>query len=121
MSVDFSVKGVSIDWNDEISYVNMANSNAGFVLNAIGLFDGELYGEVLATEFRARVNRALWPEFGVDPGTTPTEYGGPGTGQCRVVNCGRPEGYLQARLRSLLDLAERAIAKDGEKAVIRWG
>ncbi|MFD9047753.1 hypothetical protein, partial [Streptomyces zaomyceticus] len=78
--------------------VNMANANAARVLDVLG-FD-ELCGEVGARDFLGRVLMALALE--------PEDAGRPSSVEGRVVDCGRPVGYVQARLEELRVLGEEA-------------
>jgi hypothetical protein len=105
--------------------VNMSNRNAAMVLDALGLpssFDDGLAGSEDADAFLGRILLAIamCPD---DPGVpvhqmTAAETQADPTvgfiagalGGARVVDCGRPAGYLQDRLADLRTLAETARA-----------
>lgn len=100
--------------------VNLSNANASTLLNTLGLFgDDEQFadccaGSVDAQDFLGRVLTGL--------ALAPVDAGRPvtvdvGAGGTTMVDCGRPDGYVQARLLELHDLATRAIAAG---APVRW-
>lgn len=111
MSVTFWVTGEETDPERRETFVNVANDNAADLLRWLGIpFDaGDLWGEAKASELAALCRRRLWNEpINQDPGVQGSESGGPGTGQVRVVDCGRRPGYLPERAAELLALCVRA-------------
>lgn len=90
---------------------NLSNVNARFVLSALGFADDEdLCGTERAEDFLGRilVAEALSP---VDEGVPAHQAV---AGQSQVIECGRPAGYLQQRLRNLHEVAEFAQRHDLE-------
>lgn len=86
--------------------LNMSNANAGTVLRALGHEPGDegWVGSEAPAEFIARIElaRVTEPEdVGVPFHELPGEEG-----RARFFDCGRPEGYVQARLDDLLELAD---------------
>lgn len=89
--------------------VNMSNSNAVSVMEALGLItsdsgeDFDLCGSLPAEDFEGRILMALAvaPVSAVRP--TYTEGGAEGEGAL-MVHCGRPEGYVQDRLNALREV-----------------
>ncbi|MEU3708368.1 hypothetical protein AB0E82_39530 [Streptomyces anulatus] len=88
--------------------VNMANANAARVLGALGY--AEPCGVDDAESFLGRVLIAL----AVDP----VDAGRPATAKGRLIDCGRPQGYVQERLGELRALAE--FARERRLDVV-WG
>jgi len=92
--------------------INLANTNAQALLEWLDLeefSEGGLLGDVKATELVARCQRRLWDEpRNYDPGIPTVESGGPGTGQCKFVDCGRDEGYLRQKTEDLMFIAKCA-------------
>ncbi|MEV0493636.1 MULTISPECIES: hypothetical protein [Streptomyces] len=88
--------------------VDMANSNAARVLGALGY--AEPYGDEDARVFLGRVLLAL--------ALDPEDAGRPAVTDGRFVDCGRGEGYTQARLQELHRLAEDAQARGLR---VTWG
>lgn len=106
--------GVFIEarFEEEAPEVNLANTNARMVLDALGLApepDGEIVGTCTAQDFLGRVlvATAVAPE---DPGMPATEQSG--LGGARLVDCGRAPGYVQDRLDALREVAEWAASRD---------
>lgn len=92
--------------------INLANTNARALLEWLDLEefneDG-LIGEVRATELVARCQRRLWDEpRNTDPAVPTVESGGPGTGQCKMIEGGREEGYLRQKTEGLMFIAKCA-------------
>ncbi|MFD7559763.1 hypothetical protein ACFV9E_35235 [Streptomyces sp. NPDC059835] len=90
---------IGLDPAGDVPEVNLANSNARRVLDALGLAGelGDLAGSTAAEDFLGRCLMALALEP-ADAGVPPVQDGG-------FVDCGRPVGYLQARLTELHALA----------------
>ena len=96
--------------------VNVGQGNDMELLRWLGI-QPEYSGSIKATELAAKCRRRLWDvDRNHDPAMPPEDSGGPGTGHARGVFFGREPGYLRARTRELLKLAERA----GEHFV-SWG
>nr|WP_024126166.1 hypothetical protein [Streptomyces sp. FR1]AHE38784.1 Hypothetical protein pFRL3_7c [Streptomyces sp. FR1] len=90
---------IGLDPAGDVPKVNLANANACRVLGVLGLADelGDLTGRVAAEDFRDRCLIALALE--------PADAGVPAVQDGRIIDCGRPAGYLQDRLAELHDLA----------------
>lgn len=90
-------------------FIDMNNSNASAVLDALGY--SEPYGEEDAEFFLGRVLLAL--------AVAPADAGLPATGtDTRFIDCGRPAGYVQMRLEELHALAQYAATAG---LLITWG
>lgn len=104
--------------------VNMSNSNAHRVCQALGIeLDPDWCGNSDAEVFLGRVLLALAlspADEGIPAHEIP--FGVPGrpawTGQARFIECGHAPGYLQDRLAQLRELADWAVAN---QAVVMWG
>lgn len=90
--------------------VNLSNTNARLVLEALGFTDDELYGEHPAELFLGRILLA--------DAVSPVDAGRPTITTGNVIECGTQEGYLQDRLARLRSIAEWAYANN---ATITWG
>ena len=111
-SVEFNADVIrSLPAAEELS-VNMSNSNAAHVCDALGIDLAEWgwCGSLGAEDFLGRVLMAL-AVLPVDAGVPAHEVPGPGA---RVVECGRSEGYAQERLGQLRELADWAVAHQAE-------
>lgn len=97
--------------------INMANTNARFMLDRLGLVteSGELCGETTAADLRGRILLAD-ALAGGDAGLPDIETIGPGGAV--VVECGRAPGYLDARLGELAELVDWCAERD---RLICWG
>jgi hypothetical protein len=119
VSITFSTRRSRIDYDDDAKFINLANRNAIDLLRWIGIEvtgEGDLYGELPATELAARCRRRLWPEArNNDPGLDGSDTKQPG--RARVIMGGRRPGYLRERTGELLRLCEKA----GDGGVIYWG
>ncbi len=82
---------------DDIPEINLSNSNARRILDALGLNSDDLSGSGTAEDFLGRCLIALALEP-ADAGVPPVQDG-------NVIDCGRPAGYLQTRLTELHALA----------------
>lgn len=111
--------------------VNMSNSNAVRVAESLGFRldpdgDGDLYGQMDATEFLGHVLMALalapadegMPAFELSPGDSAGIFGVVREGGPRFIQGARRPGYLQDRLRELHALAEWAVANSQP---VQWG
>jgi hypothetical protein len=90
--------------------LNLSNTNARRVLEALGFTDDELFGELSAELFLGRILLA--------DAVSPVDAGRPTIITGNVIECGTEEGYLQDRLARLRSLAEWAYANN---ATITWG
>jgi hypothetical protein len=90
--------------------VNLSNTNARLLLEALGFTDDELYGELNGELFLGRILLA--------EAVSPVDAGRPTVRTGNFVECGRDEGYLQHRLAQLRTLAEWAHLHG---ATITWG
>ena len=115
MSVTFSVVGTEVDYETGTGYVNMANGNARSVLLALGVNDDDLCGSMRGRELTKRCEKALSMKLPGDEGFDPSVEKGE-TGPT-IVYCGRPAGYVSARIREILELAKSA----GDIGVVSWG
>lgn len=89
--------------------VNMANANAAFVLDSLGLPTDDLSGGLPADDFLGRVLMAL--------AIAPEDEGRPGYQVAeRLFDCGRRPGYLQDQLGALRELAEQCTPLGAEVA-----
>ena len=92
--------------------VNLANGNARYILDALGVQASDLCGTLTAEDFLGRclLATAIAP---VDEGT-PSYVAAPAGGAplatqgATMIMCGRPEGYLHGTLARLTTLAEYA-------------
>ncbi|MFI8932373.1 hypothetical protein ACIG3E_32500 [Streptomyces sp. NPDC053474] len=103
---------IALDPDGDVPSVNLANTNARRVLDVLGLADehGDLAGGAAAEDFLGRCLVALALE--------PADAGVPAVQEGRVIDCGRPAGYLQDRLAELHDLAAWCAAQG---RAVSWG
>lgn len=88
--------------------INLANSNAWEFLTWLDI-PVDYCGAVEARDLAAKCRRRLWDEErNHDPAISGEESGGPGTGQCRSIICGRRPDYLRSTTERMLKLAEQA-------------
>jgi hypothetical protein len=99
MSVSFSI-GVCV--TDDPPSINLANRNAADLLAWLGLPTEDLWGQMPARDLAARCRRRLWLEPRNFDEPLPAQVEG------RLINFGRPAGYLRRRTEELLRLAELA-------------
>lgn len=99
-------RSMRIDAVDETPEMNVSNANARLVLDALGygdaLRDEDLTGQASGEDFLGRVLTAV--------AVAHADVGIPAHQMGRVIECGRPEGYLDDRLDTLRTVAEAAIA-----------
>lgn len=94
---------------------NWANGNARFLLPLLGLpYDPALDyldGAVpIADARRAAVRARSVGDQKVQQFTRPAEeYGGPGTGHCRVIECGIDEEGIRYRLNAFVEFVDKAV------------
>jgi hypothetical protein len=101
MSVTFHIEGQRPDYEDESTFVNLANGNAFDLLAWLAL-PVEPWGAVSARELAARCRRRLWDvERNQDPERPSFQEG-------NFILCGRRPGYLRERTGELLRLADSA-------------
>lgn len=96
--------------------INMTTGNANAILALIDPASVDPYEDPHGTwdmEALARVRsatiRALNTEIKNRAQKDPWESGGPGTGQCRVIECGRSRDYVVQRLEEFLALTKVAM------------
>ena len=94
--------------------VQLSNNNARYLLETLGFTDEELYGKVSADDLLGRILMAIAvaPE---DPGIPAHKL--PSAGAV-IINCGRPENYLQKKLEQLRNLVDFAKKHNSN---ISWG
>lgn len=109
---DDMVYASAVALHDDAPEVNVSNTNATTLLQALGLHEvyGDLTGSLSGAEFAAKVMQARVLE--------PQDAGVPVSTSGIVVDCGRQPGYVQDRLESLQKVADFAWDKD---AVVTWG
>ena len=95
--------------------LNVSSSNARDIIEWLDLLEydnnGSLFGEIEALELAARCRRRLWDEErNSDPGLNAADRARKlGVDQSsRVITCGREPGYLQAKTKQILFIAECA-------------
>lgn len=119
MSVSFYIRA---NGQSAATDLNMANGNAADLFRWLGI-EPDLWTApaMLARDLAVACRRRSWDvQRNHDPAREPVESGGPGTGQCRLVECGRPADYLRGRAAALLAVCEQALAADPD-AHIYWG
>jgi hypothetical protein len=105
--------------------VNVSNSNARLLLEALGLPFVDGCGSLGADDFLGRVLTALAvapqdagvPAHRLVPGES-TIFGPVVEGGATFIDCGRSEGYLQERLLQLEEVATAALLAGRE---VSWG
>lgn len=109
---DDMVYASAVSLHDDAPEVNVSNTNAVTLLEALGLHEvyGDLTGSLSGAEFAAKVMQARVLE--------PQSAGAPMPTHGIMVNCGSHPGYVQDRLESLQEVADFAWDKD---AVVTWG
>lgn len=90
--------------------VNVSNINARAILEVLGLDSTDLCGDLQAEDFLGRIL--------VAQALNPVDAGVPAYADGSVVNCGRPEGYMDSQLIRLQAIAEHAAKHD---QLIAWG
>lgn len=116
MSVTFSIRGVEVDYDNPEpgTYLNLSNGNAARVLEALGLLEGELYGEVRGTNLAYLCEQAL--SSNTDDGGTPDVVDAT-PGSAKVVYCGLRPGYMAEKFNLLREMGVRA----ADLGVVTWG
>jgi hypothetical protein len=95
--------------------IQMSNSNAYAMLALLGIdadYSGHVDAEDLPRIRRAIIKARNMASVRSTATAEPYESGGPGTGQCRVVYCGRDEYYVSRRLGDLMELVEHCQEKE---------
>ena len=101
--------------DDELS---LSNANASDVLDALGIDESyssspwpiACFRSLLTVARRKRLNYR-------SPEIPTTEHSEPG--RMTIVECGRPEGYVERRLKEISDLVNRALAAGATH--VGWG
>ena len=119
----YCAEGASVTAHDsagEAPSVNVSNLNARDIIEALGVSDGDLSGTSPASAFLGRVLLALAlapesagiPAHAVVPPFAQAQLGAASSGGVQMIECGRPEGYVQGILERLHEVAEFALAHD---------
>jgi len=90
--------------------VNMANTNAAFIIELLGI-EFDYCGSIPAAELLERITFGEVVGGG-DAGTVAVEYRA--EGGATVIDCGRHAGYADERLAQLREVAEWAVAHGRE-------
>ena len=98
-----------VDGTEDLPQVNVSNTNAVSLLEALGL-DRDPSGSVDAADFVARVLLALSSDV-PSPAVAEVVDG-------NVIHCARHEGYVQDRLQQLLAVGEAARVAN---CAVTWG
>ena len=106
--------GIYTEAVTEAPEVNMANSNAAFILSLLGV-EFDYCGSIDAAELAERVAFA-GVVGGGDTGTATVAY--QTEGGATMVECGRPVGYADERLGQLAEVAAWAV---GHGRRVTWG
>jgi len=94
--------------------INMANGNAYAIMELLGCnldYSGHVKVEDLPRIQRAIIKARNVASVRTGATAEPYESGGPGTGQCRVVYCGRDDYYVSRRLSEFQELVEHCQEK----------
>lgn len=116
MSITFQIRGASTIYtfeSDRPTALNVNHRNARELFDRLLIAvpdDGDWYGSLPAYELAERCRDALesfdaWLDLGVEARRADN-----------VIECGRGPGYINARLRELLDIATTA----GDRGTIDW-
>jgi len=102
-------QGPLVEYNREVSEVQLSNTNAFSLLESLGL-TGESYGQLPSEDFagRALLAMALLPS---DDGMESFQEG-------NIIHGGRQPGYTQGKLAKLIELSNWAMKN---KAEVTWG
>jgi hypothetical protein len=97
----------SMERSTDVPEVNVSNVNASVLLDVLGIQVGDLFedrccGWLPGEDFLGRVLVAA--------SLSPVDTGIPAIRVGNVINCGRPEGYVNERLEMLRSVAEYAVA-----------
>ena len=97
----------TVSFEDLPFEVNMANGNARNILAALGI-TGDLWGSMDGRQLLRAIDGCdpAWAERAHE------ESGGPGTGQCRVINCGLSAADVAERLAILREIAAEAARRE---------
>ncbi len=100
------------------SELSLSNENAHDVLDALGIEDTYSSSPWSIAPFRALLTATRRKRLGHQSAAIAT------TGRCEpgrmtIIECGRPEGYVERRLKDLSDLVNRGLAAGATH--IDWG
>ena len=101
-----AVYGAHVSPVIDMPEVNMANSNAAFIIELLGI-EFDYCGSIPAAELLERITFGAVVGGG-DTGTVTVAY--QTDGGATMVDCGRPAGYADMRLEQLREVAEWAVA-----------
>lgn len=107
----FDPAGNRYEYLEDVEGLNVSNTNARSIAASLVLSfdDGEMLpvpiDAVLARCHAFLRNTLGKPDVGVAPRVIEGSRG------ATMIDCGRPEGYLQARIRSLMDVARAGKAR----------
>lgn len=98
----------TLDTEDNTLFVNVSNQNAAVLLDTLGIMVNEPWedrcvGSMEAIDFLSRIL--------IGQAVSPVDAGIPATQNGIVVDMGRPEGYVDARLVELEEVAHFAIER----------
>ena len=124
MSITFAVlrqNGLRFDrapLSPDDSHLSLSNDNAYDVLAALGIEDSYSSSPWPIARFRSLLAAARRNRLGRrSPAVATTEHSEPG--RMTVIECGRPEGYVEQRLKDLSDLVNRGL--DAGATLVGWG
>jgi len=117
MSITFHIAGKRIEWEDEDTFVNTSAHVARGIFAVAKLSVDERYGEHPASDFAARLRRALWPENLKTTQAPIAPEVDPHSGGARFVDgSARAPGFIEMRVRQILKICESA----PEGATLKW-
>jgi len=100
------------------SELSLSNENAHDVLDALGIEDPYSSSPWPIAPFRARLAATRRKRLGHQSAAiATTERSEPG--RMTIIECGRPEGYVERRLKDLSDLVNRGLAVGATH--VDWG
>lgn len=101
--IDF---GIEAAVSEETPELNVSNGNAVTLLRELGIYDGELCGQIDPTDL---IDRLVLVGAIDDEGTDPITVGGDGS--ATMIDCGRRPGTMNRYVDSLRAVAEYAQAR----------
>ncbi len=95
--------------NADDSELSLSNENAHDVLDTLGIEDPYSSSPWPIAPFRSRLAATRRKRLGhQSPAIPTTEQSEPG--RMTIIECGRPEGYVERRLKDLSNLVNRGLA-----------
>lgn len=104
-----SYQGPVVEYDREVSEVQLSNTNAYMLLESLGL-TGKIFGQIPSEEFAGRVLLAM--------ALLPSDDGMETFQEGNIVYGGRQPGYTQVKLAKLIELSNWAMK---HKAEVTWG